>query len=199
MEIGKRKYYLFFKRVCDVVLAAILLALLAPVFPVIAVIIKLTSTGPVFYCQMRVGLNGRNFKIMKFRTMFCDAEQITGPVWSSINDPRVTSVGRLLRDTGLDELPYLFNILIGDMSFVGPRPLDIYFYEKLSDEFKKRCMVHPGFAGLWQVYGRDLPSSSLKSMINMDMKYIKEMSLLLDVKLLSLTIVRIITGKNAAY
>jgi lipopolysaccharide/colanic/teichoic acid biosynthesis glycosyltransferase len=153
----------------------------------IPVIIKLQDRGPIFYGQSRVGTNGRIFQVLKFRSMVPDADQI-GPAWNVSDDARVTAFGRLLRKTALDELPQLLSILRGDMSFVGPKPLAVAEHEQLVATipgFDKRIAVRPGLTGLAQVYnGRDESERKLE----LDLEYAQRMGLLLDVKLLLLSV-----------
>jgi exopolysaccharide biosynthesis polyprenyl glycosylphosphotransferase len=188
------------KRVVDCFGSFILLLLLAPVFLVIAVAIKLSSSGPVFFVQQRLGLSKRKFFMYKFRTMVRDAEQmfnqvehlneVTGPVFKIKNDPRVTSIGRILRKTSFDELPQLFNVLRGDMSLVGPRPLDVRDYELMAqscpDWQRCRFSVRPGITCLWQVNGRN--SLPFEQWMEMDRQYIQNWSLWLDLQILFRTI-----------
>jgi lipopolysaccharide/colanic/teichoic acid biosynthesis glycosyltransferase len=183
------------KRAFDCSLAAIGLVVSAPVWMVIAAAIKLEDRGPVFFPQERVGLNGRVFKALKFRSMVPDAEMRTGPVQALENDPRVTRVGRLLRATAMDELPQLWNILVGDMSFVGPRPLRPGEVETRGNGqlvslheipgYEDRHRVRPGLTGLTQVYApRDV---SRASKFRIDRLYMKRASFCLDLKLILLS------------
>ncbi len=146
--------YVPFKTVVEWMAAAVMLVMAAPVLGALAVLLKLTSEGPVFYQQTRLGRGGRPFQIYKLRTMTHQAEAITGPVWSIAGDPRVTPVGRWLRDTHLDEVPQLWNILRGDMSLIGPRPERPVIAEKIEramPEFRDRLRVRPGITGLAQM------------------------------------------------
>src|SRR3989454_2594445 len=145
------------KRLTDIVLAAVGLCIALPMIALVAILTKLDSYGPVFFRQERVGENGRIFTLYKFRTMVKDAEKETGPVWAQETDPRTTRLGKILRRTGLDELPQMFNVLIGDMSFVGPRPERPHFVAELQEEipyYAQRLVVKPGITGWAQVrYG----------------------------------------------
>jgi lipopolysaccharide/colanic/teichoic acid biosynthesis glycosyltransferase len=181
--------------------------MLLPLFGIIAALIKLSSEGPVFFIQERVGLNKRKFRIYKFRTMVPNAEQlmaqleqeneISGPVFKIKKDPRITSIGRLLRSTSIDELPQLFNVLKGDMSLVGPRPLPLRDYEGFSDDWqRRRFSVRPGITCLWQVNGRS--SIPFEQWMKLDLQYMDEWSLWLDLKILARTIPAVLKGSGAA-
>ena len=187
----------FFKRAFDIVLAVIGLIVSAPVMLISAILIKVTSPGPVIFSQERVTINNRVFKIYKFRTMVVDAEKKTGPVISSQHDPRVTPVGAVLRKLKIDELPQLFNILKGDMSFVGPRPERPVFADRFSAEipaYKYRTLVKAGLTGYAQVYGKY--DTSAEDKLRFDLLYIRSYSLLLDIKLLLTTVFTVFRGKN---
>jgi len=178
----------FTKRFFDLLLSTIGLVVSAPVWAVIAVCIKLDDRGPVFYTQVRLCRWEKVFRVYKFRSMVTGAEQGSGPVWASANDSRVTRIGKLLRATGADELPQLFNIFRGDMSFVGPRPerpelVDI-FSQKIRN-YNQRFSVQPGLTGLAQVYGRY--DSSPRQKLCYDLLYIRRRSLWLDLKLISVS------------
>jgi len=196
-----------FKRVLDVVLASLLLLLMAPVLLAVALLIKLTSEGPVFFTQERLGLNKRRFRIFKFRTMVAGAEQkqaeleqlneVEGPVFKIKCDPRVTLVGKVLRKTSVDELPQLLNVLNGEMSLVGPRPLPVRDYEGFDQDWhRRRFSVRPGLTCLWQISGRS--SIGFDKWMELDMQYIDEWSLWLDLKILAGTIPAVLKGAGAA-
>lgn len=180
------------KRAFDLVVASVLVAVLAPVFVAIAVAVKLSDLGPVFFRQTRVGRHGREFKVMKFRTMHVDAEarlaelaaanERSGPLFKMERDPRVTGVGRWLRASSLDELPQLLNVLKGEMSLVGPRPALPQEVEQFSDEVRNRELVMPGITGLWQVEARDNPS--FEAYCRLDQFYVENWNLTLDVLIL---------------
>jgi lipopolysaccharide/colanic/teichoic acid biosynthesis glycosyltransferase len=160
--------------------------------------IWLSDRGPVFYTQVRAGKNGRPFKIIKFRTMIMNAEQTTGPVWATDDDPRVTRVGRLLRRLRLDELPQVVNILKGEMSLVGPRPERPELVDEFSRDvphFATRHLVRPGFAGLAQVRGRY--STTPRNKLRYDHLYIRTLNPLLDVKLMVLAVLVVLRGSPA--
>lgn len=189
--------YFFFKRTGDIFLSILLLLLLSPVMCIIALLIKIDSPGPVFFSQERLGKNGDPFLIYKFRSMKIDAEK-DGPQWAAENDDRCTKIGKVLRMMRLDEIPQLWNILEGDMSFVGPRPEREYFYKKFEEYipgFKNRLSVKPGLTGLAQVNGGyDLKP---EEKIIYDMKYIEQQSVLLDIKCMLKTFILIFTHRGA--
>lgn len=195
------------KRVIDVMASAILLVLLAPVLLLAAILIKLTSRGPVMFVQKRLGLNKRHFGIYKFRTMVVDAEkqmqeiehlnEVSGPVFKIKNDPRITPIGKFLRKTSIDELPQLWNVLKGDMSLVGPRPLPIRDYEGFSEDWqRRRFSVRPGITCLWQIGGRS--GISFEKWMELDLQYIDKWSLWLDFEILVKTIPAVLKGSGAA-
>jgi exopolysaccharide biosynthesis polyprenyl glycosylphosphotransferase len=189
------------RRVVSTIAAAVLLALLLPVFLVVAILIKLDSTGPAIYSQIRVGQNNKPIRIYKFRSMRNDAEKNGDAVWAVANDPRVTKVGRFLRQTRIDELPQLFNVLIGELEFVGPRPERPEFVEKLQamiPYYFLRHTVKPGLTGWAQVmfhYGSSIEES--KEKLQYDLFYIKNMSLKLDLLILFHTVKIVILGRGA--
>jgi len=198
------------KRGIDFSLSLMLLIAVAPVLLLTAILIKLTSPGPVFFVQKRIGLNKRAFSIYKFRTMVVDAEQklreiehlneASGPVFKIKHDPRLTVIGKLLRKTSIDELPQLFNVLTGDMSLVGPRPLQLRDYELLTEagEDWQRCRfsVRPGITCLWQVNGRS--SLPFDKWMELDLQYVRNWSLWLDLQILARTIPAVLRGSGAA-
>lgn len=188
----------FVKRVIDVAVAGVLLLVSLPLMALIALAIKLTSPGPVFYLQERVGKDEKTFLLCKFRTMVENAEAKTGPVLASKNDPRITTVGRILRATRLDELPQLWNVLKGDMSLVGPRPERPVFVERFKKEipgYSYRHLVKPGITGFAQVAGRYTTSAADK--LKYDLFYITNYSLFDDLKILMKTIPVVINGEAA--
>lgn len=180
----------FLKRSLDVFLSAIGLVTLSPLLVLIAAVVKLNDGGPVFYRQVRVGLDGRRFTIWKFRSMGQDAEADLGAVWSVPHDPRCTRIGKLLRRSGFDELPQLWNVLRGDMSVVGPRPERPEFVNEFRREHSSYDLRHGvkcGITGYAQVYGwRGL--TSLEERLRHDLFYIHHWTLLLDFKILALTL-----------
>ena len=186
--------YAIMKRGGDIVLASFVLLATFPFLISTAIVIKLTSKGSIFYTQTRVGLGGRPFKIFKFRSMISDAEASTGPVLSSKNDPRITTIGKFLRQTRIDELPQLINILKGEMSFVGPRPERPEFVKQFEQElpwYKERNRVRPGVTGLAQVRGHY--SSSVETKLKYDLAYLSNQSLSLDLRILARTVKTILT------
>ena len=199
-------WYLIIKRIVDVGVAAVLLILLAPLFIGIALLIKFDSPGPVFFVQRRVGMNKRLFPLIKFRTMCVNSEAMQsrlehlneagGPVFKMRDDPRVTRLGRFLRRSSIDELPQLFNVLVGHMSLVGPRPLPLRDVEgfKLNWQ-RRRFSVRPGITCLWQISGRS--SIPFDQWMELDMDYIERRSLLLDLKILLQTIPAVLKKAGA--
>lgn len=189
---------LWLKRIFDIILALIGMIILFIAVIIFAPIIKLTSPGPVFYSQKRVGYMGRPITIHKFRSMRNDAEKKTGAVWAQKNDPRVTAIGKFMRKTRIDELPQFWNILVGDMSLVGPRPerpqLTEEFYEEWP-EFPERLRTIPGLTGWAQINGGyDI---SPKEKCHLDNYYIDHWSLLFDAKIVLGTVKIIFTGNGA--
>jgi exopolysaccharide biosynthesis polyprenyl glycosylphosphotransferase len=196
---------LLVKRILDVTLSLLLLALASPLMLLAALLVKLTSPGPVLFRQVRCGLNGRNFTLFKFRSMYRDAEErrkdlahlnvMDGPVFKAPNDPRITPVGRLLRSFSLDELPQLWNILRGDMSFVGPRPpvpQEVREYQRWQ---RRRLSMKPGLTGLWQVSGRN--TVDFDTWMKLDLEYIDTWSLWLDVRIILRTIPTVLSRRGA--
>lgn len=194
-----RKIQLFFKRTFDIVISFVALIFLLPLFLIIAILIKLTSEGPVFFLQERIGLRGQVFKIIKFRTMIVNAEHIGDGIRVRFeNDSRITKVGRFLRATSLDELPQLLNVIAGSMSICGPRPPVTYVpyqgYDNYPDEMKKRFEMRPGITGLAQATVRN--SATWSERISIDLQYVKKYSLLLDIKVMALTIKRVLKKES---
>lgn len=194
IEVKKAGY----KRILDLSVLVGAHVVLAPVFLIlwtgIPTMVWLQDRGPVFYRQLRAGKNGAPFSLIKFRTMVPDADRV-GPVWTTDDDPRITHVGKLLRRTGLDELPETINILKGQMSFVGPRALDVEEQKDLEGQipgFHDRLMVRPGLTGLAQVY--NATNNSVEK-IRLDLEYIQNMSLVLDIKLLLLSVLNTLAGR----
>ncbi len=187
------------KRVMDMVLSVFALVLLAPLFAVIAVLIKLTSPGPVFYSQERCGLNGQSFMMLKFRSMRVDAEQKTGAVWAIKDDPRKTRLGDFLRKTSLDELPQFINVLLGHMSLVGPRPERPVFiskFVKTIPNYHARHAVKAGITGWAQVNGWR-GNTSLRKRIQFDLYYITHWTPWLDLRILFMTVWHGFVNRNA--
>jgi sugar transferase (PEP-CTERM system associated) len=197
----KSRIILSIRRVVGVIVAAVFLVLLLPVFLVVAVFIKLNSSGPVLYSQVRVGQDNKLIRIYKFRSMRNDAEKNGDAVWAVENDPRITRIGQFLRRTRIDELPQLFNVLIGELEFVGPRPERPEFVEKLQaiiPYYALRHTVKPGITGWAQVmfhYGSTIDES--KEKLQYDLFYIKNMSLKLDLLILFHTFKIVLLGRGA--
>jgi exopolysaccharide biosynthesis polyprenyl glycosylphosphotransferase len=193
------------KRGFDVTVSSLVIVAGSPLWLAIAAAIKLTSSGPVFYRDQRIGLGEQAFGMMKFRTMFADAaerqatleaaNEASGPLFKIKNDPRVTPVGRFLRRFSVDELPQVLNVLTGEMSLVGPRPLPIRDYEQLLPWHRKRYLVLPGMTGLWQVSGRiDL---SFDDLVRLDFYYIENWSIWLDITILAKTLPAVLARRGA--
>lgn len=189
---GSKKSYEVFKRVADVAGSLVIGSLTLVLTPFVALAIKLDSSGPIFFRQMRTGRSGKQFEIIKFRTMRQDAEKITGAVWAQENDPRVTRIGRFLRKTRIDELPQLLNILRGQMSFVGPRAERPEFDERLAGEipfYNERYLIRPGLSGWAQInyrYGASVDDATRK--LEYDLYYLKHRSLALDLEIVLKTL-----------
>jgi exopolysaccharide biosynthesis polyprenyl glycosylphosphotransferase len=197
----------FIKWAVDFTASLLLVIFFTPLFLLVAVLIKLTSPGPVFFLQERLGLNKRRFKIYKFRTMSVDAEsrmkeiehlnEVSGPVFKIKNDPRITPIGKFLRSTSIDELPQLLNVLKGDMSLVGPRPMAVRDYEGFNEDWqRRRFSVRPGITCLWQVLGRN--TIPFEQWMELDLQYIDRWSLWLDFTILMKTIPAVLKGSGAS-
>lgn len=194
------------KRVFDLLCSLLLLVLLSPVFALTAIAIRLESAGPVFYSQLRVGKDGRFFRFYKFRSMVSGADKLKsrledknessdGVIFKMKTDPRITRTGKFIRKFSIDELPQLLNVLLGDMSLVGPRPALPKEVEKYTLEQRKRLHVTPGITCLWQVSGRsEIPFSG---QVHLDVQYIQSTSLWKDIVILAKTIPAVLTGKGA--
>jgi exopolysaccharide biosynthesis polyprenyl glycosylphosphotransferase len=193
------------KRTFDIVVSTLLLAFLAPVLALIAASVKLSSRGPVIYRSLRPGIGGRSFACLKFRTMYANADQLqeeleehnvhSGAIFKIPSDPRVTPVGRFLRRWSFDELPQLFNVLRGEMSLVGPRPLPQRDYDLLEDWHRKRYLVMPGMTGLWQVSGRS--ELDFDELVRLDFLYLERWSIFLDLSILLKTIPAVVRARGA--
>ena len=189
------------RRIIDLTGAIVLLTLLIPLFIIVAIAIKLESSGPIFYSQKRYGKNGRIFAVYKFRSMVQDAEKGSGPVWAQRKDPRVTKVGRFMRKTRIDELPQLMNILKGDMSFIGPRPERPFFAESFKKQipfYMNRLQIKPGVTGLAQVtVGYDETIQDVKEKIKKDLEYIQNASSLrMNFKIILKTIKTVLAAEG---
>jgi exopolysaccharide biosynthesis polyprenyl glycosylphosphotransferase len=200
-------WQLMVKAAIDRMVALLALVVLGPLFIVIALLIKLGSPGPVFFCQQRSGRHGRPFDMYKFRTMVTNAAQLqnelahlnemSGPVFKVTNDPRITKIGAFLRKTSLDELPQLYNVFLGEMSLVGPRPLPVYETLSITENAQRRRLsVKPGLTCLWQIQGRN-EVLDFKEWVRLDLEYIDRWSLWLDFKILFLTVPVVLFGKGA--
>ena len=191
--------YLFQKRIFDVAFSVFVLLITMPITLLIALAIKLGSRGPVFFVQERVGLNGRLFSMIKFRTMRTGSREEGDTRWTSSDDPRRTAVGTFLRKTNLDELPQFFNVLKGDMSIVGPRPERPFFVERFLDQFDRynsRHMFKAGITGWAQVNGWR-GDTSIAKRVEYDLYYLRNWSLTFDLQIISMTLLRVFTSKNA--
>ncbi|MGX1191841.1 sugar transferase [Metabacillus sp. SLBN-84] len=198
--------YKLVKRSMDITGALLGIILLSFLFIIVAIAIKLEDPrGPIFFTQKRVGKNGEEFNMYKFRSMVSDAEvrlkellafnEVTGAMFKMKNDPRITRIGKIIRKTSIDELPQLFNVLKGDMSLVGPRPPLPREVEQYTDYDKQRLFVTPGCTGVWQVSARN--SVGFREMVEMDLYYIKNQSVITDIKILFKTIIVLFGSKDA--
>ena len=202
----KSDFYKFCKRGIDVIVAGVGLILLSPIITIVACAIKLTSKGPIFFLQKRVGKNGELFNMYKFRSMVVNAEELkeklkhknemSGPMFKMKDDPRVTKVGKFIRKTSLDELPQLWNVLKGDMSLVGPRPSLPKEVEQFDSWMFKRLTVRPGLTCYWQVSGRN--NIDFEDWMKLDVKYVEERNLWIDIKLIFKTVLVLFGDKNAS-
>ena len=206
--INQNKSYMIVKRVIDVLGSLVGMLLFPPISIIIIIIIKIEDGGPIIFKQQRVGKNNKLFYIYKFRSMNIHAEkqkhqimqqnEMDGAMFKIQYDPRVTKFGKFLRKRSLDEVPQLFNVLMGDMSLVGPRPPIVEEFKQYTDYQKQRLLVLPGLTGLWQISGRN--HLTFDEMINLDLKYIKNPSIVLDIKIMLVTIFEMInTKKNGAF
>lgn len=191
----------FLKRIEDIVISSIMLVLLSPLLIITAIVIKLESDGPVFFVQDRVGLNKNEYMMHKFRSMVADAEKLTGPVWAMNNDQRITRIGKFIRKVRIDELPQLWDVLIGNMSLVGPRPERKHFTDMLEKEipfYSQRFNVKPGLTGWAQIsydYGATVEDAVEK--LNYELFYIKNMSIAMDFIILLRTVKTVLFGRGA--
>lgn len=197
--------YLILKRIIDIIGSIIGIVLVSPVLLVTAVLIKLESKGRIFFSQTRVGLHGKEFKIYKFRSMVDGAEalkksiehknEMSGPMFKVRGDPRITKIGRFIRKTSIDELPQLINVLKGEMSLVGPRPSIPSEVEKFEAWMLKRLEVKPGLTCYWQVSGRN--NICFEDWMKLDIDYVNNRNMQLDIKLIFKTIILLFGDKNA--
>lgn len=198
-------FYEVIKRLIDIVCSFLGVLVLSPLFIIIAIIIKMTSKGPVFFSQKRVGKNGKEFDMYKFRSMVVNAEELkeklaaknemSGPMFKMKDDPRVTKVGKFIRKTSIDELPQLWNVLKGDMSLVGPRPSLPKEVAQFDKWMHKRLEVKPGLTCYWQVSGRS--NIDFEDWMKLDIKYVDERSTWIDIKLIFKTVGVLFGDKNA--
>ncbi|CUO42516.1 sugar transferase [Clostridium disporicum] len=198
--------YLFFKRVIDIIAAVIGLIVLSPILLIVAILIKIDSKGPILFKQQRVGKDGNEFGMYKFRSMVINAEELkdsledknemSGPMFKMKNDPRITRVGKFIRKTSIDELPQLINVIKGEMSLVGPRPSLPKEVAQFKPWMKERLTVKPGLTCYWQVSGRN--NIPFEEWMKMDIKYIKERSLWVDIKLIFRTFFVLFGDKDAS-
>lgn len=199
------KVYEICKRTIDIIGAGLGLILLSPIIAVVACAVKVTSKGPVFFSQKRVGKNGELFEMYKFRSMVVNAEELkenleeqnemSGPMFKIKDDPRVTKVGKFIRKTSIDELPQLWNVLKGDMSLVGPRPSLPKEVEQFDNWMFKRLSVRPGLTCYWQVSGRN--NIDFEDWMKLDIKYVEERNFWIDIKLIFKTVFVLFGDKNA--
>jgi exopolysaccharide biosynthesis polyprenyl glycosylphosphotransferase len=204
-QVRESAAYRVSKRIFDLVVASIALILLVPIVPLIVVMIRLDTPGPVFFRQERVGKNGRGFKFYKFRSMHTDAErqrqevetmnEQDGPIFKVRSDPRITSVGKFLRRSSLDEIPQIFNVFKGEMSIVGPRPPLPSEVEQYQPWHRRRLEVTPGITCLWQISGRS--HLSFNEWMRLDMEYLKQRSFKTDMLILLRTVPAVIARKGA--
>jgi lipopolysaccharide/colanic/teichoic acid biosynthesis glycosyltransferase len=195
--------YLAGKRALDLVVGTLLLVIAIPVIAVCALAIRLDTPGPMMYAQLRTGRDGRRFRMLKLRTMLANAEElkpqfahlsvVPPPDFKIPNDPRITRVGRFLRATSLDELPQLFNVLRGEMSLVGPRPLVLDEDEQVAGWHRRRLDLTPGMTGAWQILGNRVP---LEDMVSLDYLYIVNWSLWSDIEILLRTVPHVLGRRN---
>ena len=198
--------YKFIKRTIDIIGSIIGLVVLSPILLIVIVAIKIESNGPVVFSQERVGYKGKKFKMYKFRSMVQNAEELKdrlksqnemdGPMFKMKNDPRVTKVGRIIRKTSLDEIPQLVNVLKGDMSLVGPRPSLENEVEEFEDWMLRRLDVKPGLTCYWQVSGRN--DIDFRDWMKLDIKYVDEQNILVDIKLILKTVLVLFGDKHAS-
>jgi lipopolysaccharide/colanic/teichoic acid biosynthesis glycosyltransferase len=199
------RWKLAVKRSLDVVITGLAIIALSPLMLAVACAVKLTSRGPVFYAQVRIGQQGQAFRFVKFRTMKRGADEIKeelaaeneadGPIFKIKKDPRITRVGRIMRKLSIDELPQLFHVLTGQMSLVGFRPPLVGEFDQYGDWERQRVQGKPGITCIWQISGRS--DLDFKTWVNMDLEYIEKWSLWLDLKILILTLPAVLSGRGA--
>ncbi|MDY4788220.1 MAG: sugar transferase [Bacilli bacterium] len=211
IKVNGGKFYLFFKRLFDIVASFVAIVILSPILLILAILVKSTSKGPILFKDVRVGRQGKIIKVLKFRSMYVDAETNIRSYLSDEeyqrwlverkidNDPRITKIGKFIRKTSLDELPQLFNIFIGDMSIVGSRPITQLELEENFNEKEKVIILssRPGLTGYWQVYGRSDVDYASGERQRLEMEYYKNRSIFFDFKLMFLTIPAVLSHKGA--
>ena len=198
-DAALRGWRLTLKRVVDLIIGAFILILTSPVLLLLAILVKLDSPGPAFHIQERVGLDGKPFLCLKFRTMKVNAEAQTGPVWASKNDPRRTRIGAFLRRFSIDELPQFINVLLGDMSIVGPRPERPAFVEQFTQEIPRYMERHREKAGItgWAQINGLRGDTSIEERTRYDVWYVENWSIWLDFKIMMRTVIEMVRGRNA--
>lgn len=209
VELNKEEskiVYKFIKRIIDIIGSLCGIVLLSPIIIIIGILIKIESKGPIFFAQNRIGLNRKEFKMYKLRSMVVNAEEIkeklknknemSGPMFKIKDDPRITKMGKFIRKTSIDELPQLINVLKGDMSLVGPRPSLLNEVKEFEPWMLKRLEVKPGLTCYWQVMGRN--NIDFEQWMKLDVKYVNERSLWLDIKLIFRTFFILFGDENAA-
>ena len=204
-EVKSNYYYEFFKRSIDVICSIIGLISLSPIFLIVSILIRLESKGEIIFKQKRVGLNGEEFEIYKFRSMVANAEEfkeklaeeneMSGPMFKMRDDPRITKVGKFIRKTSIDELPQLINVVKGEMSLVGPRPSLPKEVAEFEEWMNERLLVKPGLTCYWQVSGRN--NIDFEDWMKLDIKYVRERNFWLDIKLILKTILVLFGDENA--
>jgi exopolysaccharide production protein ExoY len=207
-QLYEKKLQMICKRSFDILVSSVLIFLLLPILILIIVLIKLTSRGPAVFSNERVGLHGRHFNCYKFRSMVINHTvkhddhkhaikgQNNGILYKTKTDNRITLIGKIIRKTSIDELPQLFNVLKGDMSIIGPRPLVPFMLKPFPEFSKVRCLVKPGITGLWQIRDRE-HNTSAEFMINHDTEYIENYGLMQDLKILIETPIAVLSAKGA--
>lgn len=199
VTVNNSTVYRFIKRTSDIILSLLALIILSPVFLVTAIAIKMEDGEPVIFTQDRSGLNNKTFKMYKFRSMIKDApalhesllaqNELDGPAFKMKDDPRITRVGKFIRKTSIDELPQLVNIIKGEMSIVGPRPLPVYEQEQCNEYQNQRLLVKPGLTCYWQIGGRN--NITFDEWMELDLKYIREANLITDFKIIVMTVIAV--------
>lgn len=198
--------YEFIKRLIDIIVSSLGLVILSPILLIVVISIKLESKGPIFFSQKRIGINGNEFNMFKFRSMVVNAEELkeklasknemSGPMFKMKDDPRITKVGKFIRKTSIDEIPQLFNVLKGEMSLVGPRPSLPNEVKEFEEWMLKRLEVKPGLTCYWQVMGRS--NIEFEEWMKLDVRYVNERNTWIDIKLIFKTFFVLFGDENAA-